>query len=485
MKMLIDGQWVDASDGNTKDIVNAADGSFIDTVPQSTLADIEHAVKAAQEGKERMARMPAHRRAAILIKVSELMQQKHEALSELLARENGKTHRETRGEVSAAIRIVRGYGEEAKRLFGKVTPMSAIPGLENDFAYTVYQPLGVVAAIVPFNYPAELWSHKMAAGLAAGNAVITKPPKDCPLTLMKIAELMEEAGLPRAAHQIVSGPGAVIGDYLAASPDVQYISMTGSTAVGQTILQRAASTLKKVHLELGGNDATIVCQDADIELAVNAAIGGRFIHGNGQICCAVKRVLVHKDIIDEYTGLLLTKTANLKMGDQMQPDTDVGPLTNEEAAIEVEESIQAAVAAGATMSIGGKRNGCFVEPTVFTGVTRDMEVFKEEIFGPVIPVIPFETLQEAVEIANDSNYGLQAAVFTKDMKTAMDIAHRLEVGTVQVNSPTGTCIRIESLPFGGVKQSGNGREGFHITLQDMSEEKTVVLRNCLSIYDQE
>ena len=286
----------------------------------------------------------------------------------LLSRENGKTRREIFGEIAAAIRIWRGYAEEAKRIFGKAIPLDSVPGRETSLAITIRQPRGVVVAIVPFNYPVELWSHKAAGALAAGNAVITKPPEECPLTVIRIAAFLEEAGLPRAAHQVVTGPGETVGAALVRAPGVQMVAMTGSTAAGRHIAHAAADTLKKVHLELGGNDATIVCADADPQSVASDLIAGRFTSGNGQICCAVKRVLVDEFVYDDLLDALVAKTKSLTVGDPLSDDTDVGPLINEEAAVNVEAQVRKAVAEGAKVVAGGTRNGTFYAPTILTGV---------------------------------------------------------------------------------------------------------------------
>jgi acyl-CoA reductase-like NAD-dependent aldehyde dehydrogenase len=482
MKMLIDGRWVESSDGKWRDIRNAANGEVIDKVPQATLQDAESAVQAAQRGKEAMRWMPAHKRADILNRIAAAMETDKEALSRLLARENGKPIRQTREELGASIRIFRGFAEEAKRILGRVVPMDAVPGQERHLAVTIRQPLGVVAAIVPFNYPVELWSHKVAPALAAGNAVISKPPSDCPLTMLKISESMEQAGLPQGAHQIVTGPGASIGDFLAQSPDIQMVTVTGSTAVGVRICQLAAQHLKKVHMELGGNDALLILADAELEKAAEAVVLGRLARGNGQICCAVKRVLVERPVFGRFAELLTLAAKGLKVGDQLAEDTDVGPLINEAAAQQVESLIDDAVRAGARVTAGGKRRGAFIEPTVMVDIPTQVELFREETFGPVVPLVPFDTVDEAVRMANDSPYGLQAAVFTQDISRAFDIAYRLEAGGVIVN--WSSALRVESLPFGGIKMSGHGREGLLDTLDEMTEQKVIIVHNALSVFDQ-
>jgi len=286
---------------------------------------------------------------------------------------------------------------------------------------------------------------------------------------------MEEAGLPPAAHQMITGPGAMIGDLLARSPGIQLVTVTGSTAVGVRISQLAAENLKKVHMELGGNDAMIILADADLEKAATAVVLGRLARGNGQICCAVKRIFVEAPIYDAFSDLLTAKAKALKVGDQLNEDTDVGPLINEEAAKEVEAVVNGAVQAGAKLRAGGKRRGAFMEPTVLTDVPVEVELFKEETFGPVAPLVRFTDIDEAVRLANASPYGLQSAVFTRDINQALDIAYRLEAGGVIVN--WSSALRVETLPFGGIKLSGHGREGVHDTLDEMTDQKTIVVHN--------
>lgn len=478
MQMLIDDRWVDASDGQYIEVRNPATGELIDTVPRATLADISQAVAAAQEGKRRISRLPAHERAAILFRIADALEQNLDALAELLAKENGKPIRQTRDEVRVTARIFRGFGEEAKRMFGRVVPMDAVPGQERHLALTIRQPLGVVAAIVPFNYPVELYAHKAAPALAAGNAVIAKPPSECPLTLLKIAELMEEAGLPPAAHQMITGPGAVIGEFLASHPDIQLITVTGSTATGRRIAELASKNLKQVHLELGGNDAMIICADADLEKAANAVVLGRLARGNGQICCAVKRIFVEQSAYDTVAEILSEQARQLKVGNPLEGDTDVGPLINVQAAEAVEASIQEAVRAGAVVRAGGHRHDAFVEPTVLTRVPLEVGLFTDEVFGPVAPLVAFKSIEEATSLANRSPYGLQAAVFTRDISRAFDIAYQLQAGGVIVN--WSSALRVETLPFGGVKLSGYGREGIHDTLEEMTYQKTIVVHNAFS-----
>ncbi len=482
MKMLINSQWTDASDGSIRNVLNPATGEIIDSVPCATEEDVERAILAAQKGKERMASLSAYRRAQILYDTADRMEKERESLAVLLSRENGKPIRQTREEILAAIRIFRGFAEEAKRLFGKASSLDMVPGMHRHFAFTLRRPVGVVAAIVPFNYPVELYAHKGPAALAAGNAVIVKPPSDCPLTLLKIAEYLEEAGLPEGAHQVLTGPGEKVGEALARSPGIQLISLTGSTAVGIKISTLAAQTLKKVHLELGGNDPIIVFEDADLERASDAVVLGRLARGNGQICCAVKRIFVASKACDEFSELLAKKAKKLKVGNPLEEDTDVGPLITEAAALKVEESVKDAVTRGAKLLYGGIRRGNFMEPTVLSRVPLETSLLRNEVFGPVAPIVSFSNPEEALRLTTDSLYGLQAAVFTRDISTAMNFAHRIEAGGIIVN--WSSAVRVENLPFGGVKMSGHGRESIHDTLMDMTEQKTVILFDALSIYSE-
>ncbi len=478
MKMLIDSQWVESSDKTWTSIRNPGTGEEIDKVPSATLEDMARVLAVAQQGKVAMKRLTALQRYQILHRIAESMDAHLEELCRLLAMENGKPIQQTRAEVSVTANIFRNFAEEAKRIFGRVIPVDAVRGNERHFAITIRQPLGVVAAIIPFNYPVELWGHKAASALAAGNAVISKPPSQCPLTLLKIAALMEECGLPRGAHQMVTGSGAVIGSFLAKAEGIQLVTVTGSTEVGIKIAQMAAETLKKVHMELGGNDALIILGDCDLDKAATAVVLGRLARGNGQICCAVKRIFVEASIYDKFADLLTEKTKQLKVGDQLLEDTDVGPLISEKAAKEVEDFVIEAVRLGAKVRAGGTRHNAFMDPTVLTNVKVDMPLFKEEVFGPVAPLVPFTSLEEAIRMVNDSPYGLQSAVFTNDINKAFDIAYKLEAGGVIIN--WSTALRVETLPFGGIKMSGHGREGIHDTLEEMTDQKTIVVHNAFS-----
>lgn len=459
-------------EGSVISVRNPGTGAPLGEVEAAGEARVRAVVDAAQAGQRAMAGLPAYERAGLLQRIADLVEQEQESLARLLAAENGKPLQQTRGELDAAIRIFRGYAGEATRLFGRQIPLDAVPGLARHLAVTVREPLGVVAALVPFNYPVELYAHKAAAALAAGNAVVVQPPARCPLTLVRIAGLVERAGAPRYAHQLVTG-GVRVSELLAELPGIAAVSLTGSTAAGRAIAQRAATTLKKVFLELGGNDALIVCDDADVEEAARAVVLGRLARGNGQICCAVKRVYAQDGVHDAFVASLLAQTAELSVGDQLLERTDVGPLIAESAARQVEQAVGRLVADGARLVAGGARRGAFVDPTVLVDVPADSPTLAAEIFGPVAPVARFADPFEAVAMANESPYGLHAAVFTRDISRAFTIAHRLDVGGVMING--STAIRAENLPFGGTKDTGGYREGLHETVLDFTRQKTIVV----------
>ncbi|MEV4511422.1 aldehyde dehydrogenase family protein [Dactylosporangium sp. NPDC049525] len=451
---------------------NPGTAEVLGEVPATDAAQVAATVERALRAQRAMAATPAHERADLLRRVADRIEAERDDLARLLAAENGKPIQQTRGEIDAAVRIFRGTAAEATRLFGRQIPLDAVPGLERHLAVTMREPLGVVAALVPFNYPVELYAHKAAAALAAGNAVVVQPPARCPLTVLRIAAMVEAAGAPQDAHQVVIG-GAEVSQLLAELPGIAAVTLTGSTAAGREIARRAAGTLKKVCLELGGNDALIVCADADVEDAARAVVLGRLARGNGQICCAVKRVYVQAPVHDAFVDALVAQTAKLSVGDQLLESTDVGPLIAEEAAGRVLDAVRTLVTDGARLVAGGIRTRAFMDPTVLVDVPADSPAFAEEIFGPVAPVARFDDPQEAVRLANASPYGLHAAVFTRDISRALSIAKQLDVGGVVVNG--STALRAENLPFGGTKDTGGYREGIHDTVLDFTRQKTVVV----------
>ena len=477
MQMIIDGKRVDASDRGVIRILNPATQEFIDTVPKATASDVYQAIDAAQAGKRIWANTPTHERVRILSRCADAIEEHLEDLAQSLSREMGKIIQEARGEIRVSTQTIRGYAEAAAHHYGK-TLTDSQKGIEKDILFTRHEPLGVVACITPFNYPVLLVAHKMAAALATGNAVIVKPASDNPLTLIKLVALCLEQGIPGNVLQIITGSGEVVGKILAESPKVNAISLTGSTEVGISLAETGAKTLKRVFLELGGNDPFIVLDDADISKAIAAAVEGR-LENAGQTCCSSKRFLIHESIHDVFIKKILEALSKIKHGSPQDDETEYGCLINGNAAQKVESQIQKTIEQGAKLICGGHAyNITYFEPTILDDVTLDMDIAKDmEVFGPVFPIITFKTDEDAVKIANASRYGLQAGIMTKSVDRAMRIAANLQCGAVVING-SGNYRHIEQ-PFGGYKMSGFGREGISGTLAEMTQEKTYVLKDVL------
>lgn len=461
------------------EVTNPVTQEVIDTVPEVPEELISEAVSAAREGLAEWGGLSQAKRNEILYRYIELYEQKRHDIAKILTMETGKTLAEAEDEFSVCTRVTRGYCERAAHLYGNSMPGgSTLGNQEKDIIFTRREPLGVIAIILPFNYPVDLFSHKVMPALVTGNAVIVKPPTNNPLAITYMVQLLYEAGVPQKAVQVVTGRGSTVGNYLCGNPGLDAISMTGSTEVGIEIYKKAAANLTRVFLELGGNDAFIVLDDADIDLAVAEAIGSRL--GNaGQICCASKRFIVHKAVEQEFAQKLTEKLSQVKMGDPMCPEYTVGSLISEKAAIEVENQVQLCLKQGAKCILGGSRfDRVFFQPTVLSGVTAEMDVAKDmEIFGPVFPIIAVESEDEAIRVANQSCYGLSGAVFSKNVGRAISVASRLETAGNVING--GSAYRVPDLAFGGYKKSGIGREGISRTLEELTQEKNYILKGVL------
>ena len=477
MKMFINGQAVDASDGQTIDVTNPATGEVVDTVPSATPEDVANAVACAKEAQKTWAQVPVHERVDIMMRFLDLVERDKETLARTLSDETGKPITEARAEIGNIPIAFKAFSERAKHLYGEVVPAGTEAGQEKTILYTQREPLGVVACIIPFNFPCDLFDQKVAPALLSGNAAIVKPSTDNPLTLCMLTALLDEAGVTPGAIEIVTGPGSTVGNELASNPDVDLVTFTGSTAVGVQTAENCAKNLTHAALELGGNDAFIVLDDADIDLATDELIWGR-MYNTGQVCCASKRFLVQRGVVDEFTQKAIEKISALKRGSPADEDTQIGCLINEKAAIKVEEQVNLTVEQGGTILLGGTRDGAFYDPTVIGNVPATADVAKDmEIFGPVVPIIPFDTVDEAIEIANASVFGLCGCVFSEDMKTAMKVANALECGGSVING--ASFFRSFEMPFGGYKSSGIGTEGVMSTFDEMTHTKSVVLKNIL------
>ena len=478
MQMYIGGKYVPASDGGTKNVINPYDGSVIGTVPAATKEDVALAISNAVKGQKEWNNMPLYERLAILTRYTFLVEENTERIAAVMCAEGGKPIEQCRTEVAANAAIFRIYIDAANTFYGSTLPYNTEPRSRGDVAFTIHEPLGVFGCIVPFNYPVELAAHKTAPMLVAGNSVILKPSSDTPMGAIILTELLLKAGVPGNTIQCLTGNSSLIGGMLTSSPDVAAISFTGSTNVGVQLQTQCAPSLKATSLELGGNDPLLVFDDCDMELALEEVIGGR-IGNAGQTCCASKRFLIQNGIREKFTAELIARLSKVRVGNPADPETEMGPCVSEHAAIEVEEQIAATVAQGATLALGGKRNGAFIEPTVLTNVTPEMDIAKNmEVFGPVWPIIGFDTLEEGLQIANQTCFGLSSGVITENMRTAMKVANGIQAGACIING-TGN-YRLAHQPFGGYKMSGVGREGAVVTLQEMTQEKMISFKGILN-----
>lgn len=475
MKSLIGREWRDSSDGKVIEVYNPATNELIDTVPSLTKEDVEQAIDYADAHQKEWEAKSVIERCAVLSKFAQLVEQNKDELALLLSKETGKPIKEAYNEIANIQIGVPGYVEKVKHEYGDIIYRGTEAGQENTIQYTIQQPLGVVVAIIPFNFPSDIFINKVPPALLMGNAVILKPASVNPLTLTRYVELLVEAGVPAGIISVVHGSGSVVGKALTSSKKVDMVSLTGSTAAGIDAAKNCAEHCAHSSLELGGNDAFILCADGDMDLAIEETVWGR-LYNTGQVCCASKRFLIENSVKDEYIRRMVEKINSLKVGNPQDMGTDIGCLVSEEAAIEVERQVNETIAAGAKLVIGGKRNGAFYEPTILDNVTPDMAVAKDmEIFGPVITVIGFDDLDEAVKIANSSIYGLSGSIITKDISKAIKISEKMECGGFVING--ASFFRSFEQPFGGWKYSGIGNEGIMTTLKEMSRMKTVILKN--------
>lgn len=466
MRMLLNGEWVDRAE--RAEIRDPQDNSLVDTVPQASIEDMERAIESAVTGFERARRLPVHQRMSVLQQAADFIEAQQESYAHTIAREGIKTIREARKEVSRAIDTIRLSAEEARRLNGETIPFDQRPGSENRFGYYIREPIGIVGAITPFNDPLNLVVHKVGPALAAGNAIIVKPDSKTPLSALRLAEAIHQTGLPAGILQVITGPGSKIGNVLIGDSRVRKISFTGGPSVGKAIMRNVG--LKKVSMELGSNSPVIVMPDADLDLALEANVSGAF-WAAGQNCLHVQRLLLHTDIYDEFAERFVAAAKAYRVGDKLDEATDMGPIINEKEAIRIEQMVKEALDGGGTLLTGGERTGSFYAPTVLADLSDDCELSCEEVYGPVTVLYRFETLDEAISMANSVDYGLQAGIFTRDVQTAFRASAELECGGVMINDSTD--YRIDAMPFGGVKDSGLGREGVRFTLEEMTEPKVV------------
>ena len=465
-RAYVNGEWVPADSGETLDITNPATGEVVASVAKCGTVETRRAIEAAEKAQKSWKLKTAKERSALLRRWFNLMMENQDDLAAILTAEQGKPLAEAKGEIAYGANYVEWFAEEAKRIYG-----DTIPQPSNDKRLLVIkQPVGVVACITPWNFPNAMLTRKMAPALAAGCTVVCKPANATPLSAYALAVLAERAGIPAGVINILTGKTSEIGDELTGNPIVRKLTFTGSTPVGKQLMRACADTVKRTSMELGGNAPFIVFDDADLDAAVAGAMASKFRNA-GQTCVCTNRILVQSSVYDAFAEKLTAAVKTLKMGNGMDAGVTIGPLIDNKAAREVYGMIDAAISGGAKAVIGGSASslgGSFVEPTVLTNVSSDMRVFKEEIFGPVAPLLRFETEAEAIELANATDVGLASYMYTRDIGRVWRVAEGLEYGIVGINEGL---ISNEMAPFGGVKESGNGREGSKYGIDDYLEIK--------------
>ncbi|MDP5064638.1 MAG: NAD-dependent succinate-semialdehyde dehydrogenase [Haliea sp.] len=469
-RAYINGAWVDADDGATFPVSNPANGEVIAQVAKVGAAETRRAIEAARVAMDSWKAQPAKQRAAVLRKWFDLMLVHQEDLAHIMTAEQGKVLAESRGEVAYGASFIEWFGEQAKRIDGDVIPG---PGPDRRIV-CIKQPVGVVAAITPWNFPNAMIARKAAPALAAGCSIVIKPASETPLSAFAMAVLAERAGVPAGVLNIVAGSSSAIGGELTSNPVVRKLTFTGSTPVGKMLQAQCADTVKKTSMELGGNAPFIVFDDADIDAAVEGALISKY-RNSGQTCVCSNRLLVQDGVYDSFVTKLIAAARELTVGDGFADGVKIGPLVNAGAADDVDALVQASVQAGAKVALGGGKHalgGCFYQPTILTEVTRDMAVFRNEIFGPVAPIVRFHTEAEAIELANDTEFGLASYFYTRDIGRVWRVAEALEYGIVGINEGI---ISNEMAPFGGVKESGSGREGSKYGIDDYLEIKYMLM----------
>ncbi len=468
MKMYINGDW---TSGNAQmEVRNPYTGQPFDTVPAATVEEIDMAVKSAERGAQAMRALSAHDRYEILTRAVAIIGERRQDIGETITREEGKILSEGLLEVDRCIQTMTWSAEEAKRLFGETIPLDAAPGNEMKFGFTVRVPVGIVAAIAPFNFPLNLVAHKVGPALAGGNAVVIKPASDTPLSALKLTEALLDAGLPAEAIQCVTGSGGTIGDALVSHPLVRKVTFTGSQEVGEHIMHAAG--LKKVTMELGSNSPLIVLPDADLSKVADATVQSGYSNA-GQVCISTQRVIVDRSVYADYLDVLMPKVEALSTGDPMGDTVNVGPMVRESDAERVQSWIKEAVGAGARVVAGGDRDGAIVKPAVLADVGPEMRFSRDELFGPAVGVTPVAGIEEAIAYANDTRFGLSAAIFTENIDNALKFALEVDSGNLNING--GTQFRADLMPYGGLKDSGMGKEGPRYAVEEMTELKMVII----------
>ncbi len=469
----INGEWVDADDGSTFPVYNPANGELVAEVANLGAAETRRAIEAAEAARHAWAARSAHERAAILRKWNDLILEHTEDLAIIMTVEQGKILAESRGEIVYSASFVEWFAEEAKRVYGEVLPQ---PQTDRR-GVVIRQPVGVCAAITPWNFPSAMLARKAAPALAVGCSMVAKPPHETPLSMLALAELAHRAGLPAGLLSILpTETSRHVGNEMCANPLVRKLTFTGSTSVGKLLTKQCADTLKRLSMELGGNAPVIVFDDADLELAAQGAALSKY-RNSGQTCICANRIIVQDTIYDAFVEELKKVVGTYKIGDGMDETVTHGPLISRKALEDIKELVDDAIGHGATVAAGGEfgeGDSHFVEPTILCNVTEDMRIFKEEIFGPIAPIYKFSTEEEAIAMANDTEFGLASYLYTKDQGRSWRVAEGIDYGMVGINE---TLISSAYIPFGGVKESGQGREGAHHGVDEYLETKFLCFGN--------
>ena len=468
-RLLVGGKWV--KDKETMPVLDKYTGETIGVVPVASKGTVEKAIAAAHAAFPEYSRMPAHKRFRILEKASQLLAKHQEEIAATICREAGKAWKYSIGEVARAVETFQFSAEEAKRIHGETVPMDASSAGEGRVGFYLRTPVGVVAAITPFNFPLNLVAHKVGPALAAGCTLVLKPASTTPLTAIRLGEILEEAGIPPGVFNVVVGSGGTVGEWLTVDPRIAKISFTGSPPVGEAILRKAG--LKKVTMELGNNSGTILEPDTDLDAAIPRCAVSAFAN-SGQVCISLQRLYVHKAIAKEFTKRFVEFTSKIKVGNPLEKDCEVGPMIDEAEAKRAESWIREAVGEGARLLVGGKREGRVLYPTVLAKVRPEMKVMCLEAFAPLVSIYEYERFEDAVAMVEDSPFGLQAGVYTNDIRKAFYAVDRINAGGVMINDTS--IFRVDHMPYGGNKMSGLGREGVRFAIEEMTNIKMVVFR---------
>ena len=468
-KLLIDGEWIGS--GAPLEVKNKYDGSLVGVVPTATKDDLNRAIEAAQRTEDVMADMPAYKRAEILQRTAVLIRERAEDIAKTVAAEAGKALKFARAEVERAATVFVIAAEEAKRLHGETIPLDAVPAGEGYFGFWTRRPVGVIAAISPFNFPINLVAHKVAPAIASGNTIVLKPASTTPIAAVKLCQILQEAGMPAGTVNLVVGGGGTVGEWLITDERVDKITFTGSPEIGRHIL--AVAGIKKVTLELGNNSPVVVAPDADLGFVAKRCALGAF-YNSGQVCISVQRIYSQKQVFEPFSEKFIKATEAMVVGNPLDERVDVGPMIDSKEVDRIESWVKEAQGSGASVLTGGKRDGTVYYPTVLSNVDEDMKVVAEETFGPVASVISSDDFESALAQANASKFGLQVGVFTKDIDRMLKAVKRLNFGGVIVNDAPN--FRADHMPYGGNRQSGLGREGVKFAMEDMTNIQLVAIR---------